>query len=169
LTFSLLPEAHAVLFMLSADTGVTDTDMSIWNDHIRGLAGQANSGMYAVLNKIDMLWDDPDCEDSEDEFLNEIREKTAKILDIPVSGILPLSAKMGLLGKLRGDEELLVKRRLPELERILSDSIVAGKEAAIQESIVNDVLNLLQNTRSSIRQRLTEINQEKIDSENSKK
>ena len=162
LTFSLLPEAHAVLFMLNADTGVTDTDMSIWNDHIRGLAGQANSGMYAVLNKIDMLWDDPDCEDSEDEFLNEIREKTAKILDIPVSGILPLSAKMGLLGKLRGDEELLVKSRLPELERILSDSIVAGKEAAIQESIVNDVLNLLQNTRSSIRQRLTEINQEKI-------
>ena len=163
LTFSLLPEAHAVLFMLSSDTGVTSTDMKIWNDHIRGLAGHINSGMYAVLNKIDMLWDDPDCENGEDIYINEIREKTALTLGIPKEGIIPLSAKMGLLAKLRGDEELLEKSHLPKLEQLLSDSIVSGKESAIQESIVNDVLNLLHNTRSSLRNRLTEINTHKIE------
>ncbi|MBV1881064.1 MAG: dynamin family protein [Pseudomonadales bacterium] len=169
LTFSLLPEAHAVLFMLSADTGVTDTDLKIWNNHIRGLSGHINSGMYAVLNKIDVLWDDPDCEDIEKEYFNDVRQKTAKTLGIPTSGIIPLSAKMGLLGKLNGDMDLLDKSHLPEFERLLSNSIVAGKEAAIQESIVNDVLSLLQNSRTSIRQRLTEINQEKLSLSNSLK
>ncbi len=31
LTLSLLPSAHAVLFVLAADTGVTKTDLEVWN------------------------------------------------------------------------------------------------------------------------------------------
>ena len=31
LTLILLPNAHAVLFMLAADAGVTKTDLDVWN------------------------------------------------------------------------------------------------------------------------------------------
>ena len=34
LTLSFLPEAHALLFVLSADCGVTASDFSIWNNHV---------------------------------------------------------------------------------------------------------------------------------------
>ena len=34
LTLSLLPNAHAVLFILAADTGVTQSDHAIWKEHI---------------------------------------------------------------------------------------------------------------------------------------
>lgn len=34
LTISMLPRAHAIIFLLSADTGVTASDMTIWKDHI---------------------------------------------------------------------------------------------------------------------------------------
>ena len=34
LTLSMLPNAHAVLFLLGADTGVTKSDVEIWRQHI---------------------------------------------------------------------------------------------------------------------------------------
>ena len=55
LTLSLLPNAHAVLFILAADTGVTHSDMAVWRDYVN--AGQRRDGRLVVLNKIDSLWD----------------------------------------------------------------------------------------------------------------
>ena len=57
LTLSLLPNAHAVLFILAADTGVTQSDLAIWTDHI-GEGGADRRGRMVVLNKIDGLWDE---------------------------------------------------------------------------------------------------------------
>ena len=53
LTLGLLPSAHAALFVLGADTGVTRSDLDIWNDH---LGGQGLS-CFVVLNKVDTLAD----------------------------------------------------------------------------------------------------------------
>ena len=36
LTLNLLPNAHAVLFILAADAGVTKTDLEVWNQHLAG-------------------------------------------------------------------------------------------------------------------------------------
>ena len=34
LTVNLIPQAHAVVFILAADTGVTKSDLSIWREHL---------------------------------------------------------------------------------------------------------------------------------------
>jgi hypothetical protein len=57
LTLSLLPNAHAVLFILAADTGVTQSDLTVWQEHI-GAPGGRKKGRIVVLNKIDSLWDE---------------------------------------------------------------------------------------------------------------
>ena len=36
LTLGLLPGAHAALFLLGADAGVTKSDLSVWNQHLGG-------------------------------------------------------------------------------------------------------------------------------------
>ncbi len=54
LTLHLIPEAHVVLFVLGADTGVTKSDIALWRDHVGG----PGSGRVAVMNKIDNLWDE---------------------------------------------------------------------------------------------------------------
>ncbi|MFP5441964.1 MAG: dynamin family protein, partial [Gammaproteobacteria bacterium] len=56
LTLSLLPEAQAIIFMLSADTGVTATDLEIWREHISHLGGRMHKGLFVVINKIDLVW-----------------------------------------------------------------------------------------------------------------
>ena len=57
LTLSMLPSAHAVMFLLSADTGVTKSDIEIWRQYLAPLQG-ASRARLVVLNKIDGLWDD---------------------------------------------------------------------------------------------------------------
>jgi len=54
LTLNLIPNAHAVLFILAADTGVTKSDIDIWRNHIGG----TGAGRMVVLNKIDSMWDE---------------------------------------------------------------------------------------------------------------
>ena len=49
LTLSMLPSAHAVLFLLAADTGVTKSDIDIWRKHIAPLHG-ATSARMVVMN-----------------------------------------------------------------------------------------------------------------------
>ena len=44
LTVNLIPQAHAVVFVLGADTGVTKSDLAIWRDHAACGRGQARRG-----------------------------------------------------------------------------------------------------------------------------
>lgn len=53
LTLNLIPNAHAVLYILAADTGVTRSDIDVWREHIG-----ASAGRMVVLNKIDSMWDE---------------------------------------------------------------------------------------------------------------
>ena len=57
LTLNLLPNAHAILFILAADTGVTKSDIEVWRNHIGNTQGR-QKGRIVVLNKIDGMWDE---------------------------------------------------------------------------------------------------------------
>jgi len=143
LTINLLQEAHAVLFILSADTGVTATDLQIWEEHIKHLSGRLNERMFAVLNKIDTLWDDPDGDEIANRNLKRLQQQTAQVLGIPNDGIILLSAKAALRGRLYAEEDLLYKSGLKKLELMLFESILKGKELAIKEQVIDQSLRLM--------------------------
>jgi hypothetical protein len=132
LTFDLIPGAHAVLFVLAADAGVTRTDIDVWRERINPAH---RSGRFVVLNKIDGLWDAlrPD-----DEVACEIDEQVATVartLQIPAQRIYPVSAQKGLVARVTGDAALLARSRLPELERALSLEIVPQQQAIVREQV----------------------------------
>ena len=54
LTLSMIPNAHAVLFLLAMDTGVTKSDLEVWQKYVQPAATRR----IAVLNKIDLMWDE---------------------------------------------------------------------------------------------------------------
>ena len=63
LTINQLSAAHAIVFILATDTGVTKSDLELWDDHIRlggedGGEGPNDHSRLIALNKIDTLWDD---------------------------------------------------------------------------------------------------------------
>lgn len=154
LTIHLLQEAHAVLFILSADTGVTATDLQIWEEHIKHLSGRLNERMFAVLNKVDTLWNDPDGDEVANLNLKRLQQQTAQVLDIPEDGIILLSAKAALRGRLYAEEELLKNSGLKKLELMLFESILKGKELAIKEQVIDQSLRLMKTAFRHFKDRL---------------
>jgi replication fork clamp-binding protein CrfC len=160
LTLSMLPNAQAIIFLLSADTGVTASDMAVWQQHIRQLDEDTQTCLFAVLNKIDVLWDDLAGEAFVQNAIQQIQTSTARQLGIRVDEVLPLSAKQAMLAKVRKDPELLARSQMSNLENLLCERIIAQKERLLEERVVNQVLALLQNSEHVLRLRLEKVNEQ---------
>ena len=153
LTLNLLPSAHAVLFVLAADAGVTKSDIEVWREHIGTHKDSPNKGRLVVLNKIDGLWDElRDWDEVQREIGRQIRE-TAKHLNIPEHNIHPVSAQKALYGKIKGERKTLERSRIMALEEALGKELIPAKREIIREHIMDDLDEIIDATRAIITQR----------------
>jgi len=159
LTLSLLPSAHAVLFILAADTGVTQTDLAVWRDHVGSGAGR-----LVVLNKIDGLWDGLRPAEEIDAEIDRQVDSCGRILGIPPSSVFAVSAQKGLVAKIGRDPLLLEKSRLPQLEDALADGLLPAKQdivargtAAEARQLAGEVQQLLATRRAAVALQLDEL------------
>lgn len=153
LTFSLLPEAHAICFLLSASTGVSGTDLDIWNRHIRDLSLQETTGVFAILNKIDSLWDELESPAYNREMIRQMQNQCARLLSIAPDEIIPVSAKEALVAKADKDSDRLEQSNLPALEKLLSVDITRRKELILKNKVVKDALTMLHGSRKMLKRR----------------
>jgi hypothetical protein len=147
LTLSLVPNAHAVLFVLAADTGVTKSDLDVWR-HVVGDAGHRNH--IAVLNKIDGLWD---VLKTPGEIELEVRHQCAAVaatLDLEPMRVFPVSAQKGLVAKVQNDPALLEASRLPLLEEALIDLLVPTKQQIVRDQTVAQVERVASEARQTL-------------------
>ncbi|MBN8463339.1 MAG: dynamin family protein [Dechloromonas sp.] len=163
LTLSLLPNAHAVLFILAADTGVTQSDLTIWKEHI-GDGGAGGRGRVVVLNKIDGQWDELKTLAQIESEIDRQVASCAAILNLPKRQIFPVSAQKGLVAKINGDQALLERSRLPILEAALSGELIPAKEDIVRENTESEfgeislrVRGLLESRLAGLREQLTEL------------
>ncbi|MFT6903737.1 MAG: succinate dehydrogenase flavin-adding protein (antitoxin of CptAB toxin-antitoxin module) [Oleiphilaceae bacterium] len=159
LTISMLPKAQAVIFLLSADAGVTASDMSIWKQFIDSPDANHRAGRYAVLNKIDVLWDDLQGEDHVLSSILRVRQNTAEQLGIDLDDVIAVSAKQALIGKVKKDEELVQRSELPYLENIIAQRILVQKETVICNDFVSDFKQMLHGSMAILNQRLVSMNE----------
>jgi len=156
LTLSILPDSQAILFVLSLDTGVSATDLAVWQNDLQGQERGHRGLRFAILNKIDLLWDDPNGNDFVQDSIHRMCEKTAEQLGIAASDVLPLSAKQGLLARMRSDEALLARSQLPNLEKLLGERLVRQKEQLLGQTVLKQVLELVEGSYQVLEERLNE-------------
>src|SRR4030067_833204 len=113
LTLSMLPNAQAVLFVLAADTGVTRTDLEVWRHHALAARGGCSEGRLVLLNKIDYLWDELSNDNAIATAIARQAQETARSLGISKNQVLAVSARKGLLGKIKADHALIARSGLP--------------------------------------------------------
>ena len=134
LTLNLIPNAHAVLFILAADTGVTKSDVDVWRNHIG-----SGPGRMVVLNKIDSMWDElRSLEEVESQIQHQITS-VAHTLSLEEKQVFPISAQKGLVAKINKDAPLLAKSRLPKLEYALSNELIPSKKNIIRAQLASDL------------------------------
>ena len=138
LTLNLIPNAHAVLFILAADTGVTKSDIDVWRNHIgNGL------GRLVVLNKIDSMWDELRTKEEVDGQLKRQVETVAHTLGLEEKQVFPVSAQKGLVAKINKDAPLLARSRLPALEHALSKELIPAKQDIIRGQLTSEVNEII--------------------------
>ncbi|MDQ6629826.1 MAG: dynamin family protein [Pseudomonadota bacterium] len=131
LTLSLLPSAHATVFILGADTGVTKSDLTIWRDHL----GAHAPTRFVVLNKIDSLADPLlTVAEVEAQIVTQQRE-TARTLGIAAQRVFPLSARQALAARVSGDAMSLNESRLPLLEAALGAQLLPQRRQVLEQVV----------------------------------
>ena len=145
LTVSLLPQAHAVVFILAADTGVTKSDQTIWRQHLAGL-GHGHEAKLVVLNKIDTMWDALSSPEQVQLQIAAQRTDSADILGLSPLQVLAVSAQKGLLAKVSRDDKLLQASNLPELETALGHGLLGQRRKILRDSVATGVQALRQET-----------------------
>ena len=132
LTLGLLPQAHATVFILGADTGVTKSDLSIWRDHLSGPA----LARYVALNKIDTLADPLSTPAQVAQTIERQCESVAQTLEIPANHVFPISARQALAARLSGDRAGLAASRLEAFEQALSDGLLPRRRETLAEAAI---------------------------------
>ncbi len=139
LTLSLLPSAHATVFVVGADTGVTQSDMAIWRDHLGSRQGAA----FVVLNKIDALRDPLLTPLQVAAHIEAQRTATARALGVPVQRVFALSARQALVARVESDPQSLAASHVAEFEAALSAELLPQRQQVLQR-LINDTVTQLQ-------------------------
>jgi hypothetical protein len=160
LTLNLLPNAHAILFILAADAGVTKTDIEVWQNHLVGPDPATKEGRLVVLNKIDGLWDDLKSPEEVDAEIARQMRSSAQMLGVPPVQVFAVSAQKGLVAKVNGDDALLAKSRMPQLEQALSKELIPAKRHIVGSATRSEVRALSATVRPILDARVAGIEEQ---------
>jgi len=151
LTLKMIPSAHAILFLLAMDTGVTKSDMEIWQRYVQSY----QTRRIAVLNKIDLLWDDLKSEDQIEESVVRQVTSTCQLLELAPDHVIALSAQKALLARIRGDTVLLERSGIRDLEDLLAHEIVPAKQEILRAAVVKEMGAMVEGSLQSVMSQLT--------------
>ena len=159
LTVSLLPQAHAIVFILGADTGVTQSDLRIWREHLTPTEG-TDAGRLVVLNKIDTLWDELSTPEQVRAQIERQVGTSASILGVERSRVLAVSAQKGLVAKIHGDDALLRASQLPTLEHMLVEGIIGQRRELLVDAVTEGLTRLVAQTRQTTQARVRDLTEQ---------
>ena len=159
LTLNNLPDADAILFMLAADVGLSASDTQIWRDHIKPMADDAPERVLVLLNKMDNLWGQDGSDQAE--VTASVRAATARSLAIGEKQVLTLSARQALQAQQQPDQQLLDFSQLPQIEQQLAQQLIRNQERLSGSVQVADAIQVMQNTRKLMKERLLRAQQER--------
>lgn len=156
LTLGIIPNAHALIFILATDTGVTRSDMHIWTNYISPRA----SRKIAVLNKIDILWDELKSEGEIQASIAKQVQLTARTLGLPTDHVLSISAQKALLASIRQDKALYQRSGITSLIDVIKNEVISTKHNIIRNTVVKETCEMMKVSRRVYQNRLNNVKRE---------
>lgn len=154
LTYEMLPAAHAVIFVLAADTGVTRSDLHVWQRYVYRPGEAERRGVMVVLNKTDTLWDDLRSSSQITESIIRQCREVVETLDVHDSQVFAVSAHKALLARIKHDNLLEQRSGIAGLESFLSDTLMANRRDLVRREHTYLVQQALHALEAIIRGRL---------------
>lgn len=151
LTIQALESAHAIVFVLSADTGITRSELQLWREHIKE---EHTDHIIVVINKIDLLWDELKSRvEIEQDIKKQVRE-VARILQVPQDQVFPVSAQKAMVGRAKEDMRLVKASGIQRYEQALADTINFSNQQRIVNLAVKDFSPTMTAIRNVLKRRI---------------
>ncbi|MHB8841080.1 MAG: dynamin family protein [Candidatus Aquicultor sp.] len=133
-SYDYLPEADAVIFLVSSDPPISKTEIAYLSD-----IKQYIEKIFFIQNKIDYL-----SEAEREESLAFSRKVLEQALGDNIT-LIPLSARLALQGRIDNNEDALKQSNLPEFEQDLSEFLLKEKGQLMLNVAVNRGLQATDN------------------------
>ncbi len=133
MTYGFIPKADAALFLLAADPPIGQSEVEFLKD-----VRQSIRKLFFVQNKVDRLEEDERRESME--FSKAVIQERLGIEGVEIH---PLSAKVALEGKERGDQDRIEESLLPRLEQVLGKFLMEEKGREVLRSASGGALRVL--------------------------
>lgn len=163
LTLHSVPGAAAIVFMLDAAAGMSESDRVLWAEHIAPIEG-LDQTCFVVLNKIDALRQDLKTEMRVLEEVDRQVRATSEALGIAPARVFALSARQALEARIDGNRDALMKSRVYRLEQALAQGMVHSRRLeharaarAESRSLLAEAHALLESRLAFARQQLEEL------------
>jgi len=154
LTYEMLPNAQAVVFVLGADTGVTRSDLEMWQQFIRRPGSQRRRGLMVVLNKADTLWDELRPNDEVKQSIDRQCQDVARILDVGQNQVFAASAQKALVARIQNNGPLEEQSAINSIEQYLSNVMVKNRRDLIMQNHTENVCQSLETLENIVSSRL---------------
>jgi len=156
LTLRMIPSAHAVLFLLAMDTGVSKSDMEIWERYVQ----DHQTRRVAVLNKVNLLWDELKSEQEIERSIQREVKQTADLLRLKKDRVIALSAQKALIGRVRDDANLVKRSNIQQLEDLIARDIIPAKQQIVRESVSREMGAMVDGSIQTLRSELAAVQAE---------
>lgn len=163
-TYGILPQAHAVIFLLDANAPLTESERVFIKERI---IPQGIRHIFFIVNKYDCV-----DEEEDEDFLADIERRIRAVFRMGTEeavldsfSLLPLSALHALQGMTAGNTALVGESGLPEVRAKLAEILSAGTMAQERrrhayfhlKAIGEDILRHLRNRSAIARAGLDEL------------
>ncbi|MEP7155359.1 MAG: dynamin family protein [Betaproteobacteria bacterium] len=157
-----VPNADALVLVLDVTQGITKADLAVWKDHLGGARQfrdrekeDPKQLRLVVLNKIDDIKPDEKLDAAENNkvLLRELDRRAheaADLLRIDPIRVIPVSARMGLAGKLANDTDKSIRSRLYQLERALAPNLPKNRQDGLYAEVVSTLSNALETAQATL-------------------
>jgi len=156
----LLGTCDLLVFVLSADTGLTASERALWRQHLAQGEG-ARCERLVVLNKADAFWDSRHDVHTIERQLHQQRMNVATALGIAPERVVSVSASQANAAKGAGDTALLARSDLPKLEQLLWKTLFVTHHQRRQEDLSNELALCKAAMEQVLHMRTQELKQEK--------
>lgn len=154
LTYEMLPNTQARLFVLGADTGVTQSDLDAWHQFIAYPGSKQNPGIMIILNKTDTLWDELRSEEETRKTIQRQIQDVADILQVNKEQIFALSAQKALVSRVKRDKMMERRSGILEMEKHLASTLVTNRQQLIMDQSTGLVCSAITSVEALIHSRL---------------
>jgi hypothetical protein len=156
----LLGTCDVLVFVLSADIGLTASERALWRQHVAQGEG-AGCERLVVLNKADAFWDSRYDVRTIERQVQQQRMDVATALGIAPERVVSVSASQANAAKGAGDAALLARSDLSKLEQLLWKTLFVTHHQRRQQDLSNELARCKTAMEQVLLTRTQELKQEK--------